>query len=275
MTEGIQHPASPLITLTLVNGNLETAPVLVTSTAATIYFTSTDRISVYVGNTPDTMMLYKDFSRNDSFGSCFNNDFNQECIEVTDLAIGSYVKIVSETPLSSATLRWKGEEALLLTPYEVSMLARPVYSDEQKMLRYIYEAEQNNLKPAMGDDAYLRAKRNMTAETDMLLKGGTYTDEDGRERHFAGLKRALAYYTYSRLVESSNIELTRQGVVNRRSDYSDEADRQERIEASRETYAIADRYLKECLAYLAFIDGASCREDDVNSNRTKIKIIGR
>lgn len=244
--------------ITLIEG--KSLPMLITSTAMEIYNLSSSSISIYIGNTKDELQLFETYIG--------------EHHEIDGLPVGSYLQFQGEQDM--VFMQWKGEGALLLTPNEVSLLARPVYSDEQKAMRYIYEAEQNNLKPAMGDDAYLRAKRNRTAETEMLLKGGTYTDEDGRERHFAGLKRALAYYTYSRLVESSNIELTRQGVVNRRSDYSDEADRQERIEASRETYAIADRYLKECLAYLAFIEGTgSCKEDNVNSNRTKIKIIGR
>lgn len=254
-----------MTTLQLINDNKETVPLLVTSTSAAIYFTSTDIISVYVGNTLDTMAFYQEYRRNE--------DFNQEYIEVTDLAIGSYMKIVSETPLTSATLRWKGECALMITPLEVSMLARPVYADEQKTMRYIFEAEQNNLKPAMGDDAYLKAKRNDDFNMRMLLNGGTYTDSRGKMRQFAGLKRALAYYTYSRLVESSSLELTRQGAVVRRSEYSDEAERTERLAASRETYAIADRYMEECLAYLAYLDGR-CDDGEVNSNRTKIKVIG-
>lgn len=156
---------------------------------------------------------------------------------------------------------------LLITSEEISLLARPCHVDEQKAIAYIVEAELNNIKPALGDDLFLRLKRG---ENRLLLEGGEY-ERDGKLYYIAGVKRALAYYVYSRLLESSSVDLTRQGAVNRRSEYSDEASREELLSASRETYAIADRYMDECLLYI----NDKCSNDNVNSNRTKIKIIGK
>lgn len=134
----------------------------------------------------------------------------------------------------------------LITPEEISLLARPCYADEEKALAYIVEAEQNNIKPAIGDDLFIQLKEG--GQT-FLLEGGIY-ERDGKRYELNGIKRALAYFVISRLYESSTTELTRQGVVNRRSEYSDNADERDIISVSRETYAIANRYMEEIERYL-------------------------
>ena len=134
----------------------------------------------------------------------------------------------------------------LITPAEISTLARPCYADEEKALAYIVEAEQNNIKPAIGDDLYIQLKEG--GQT-FLLEGGIY-ERNGKRYYLNGIKKALAYFVISRLYESSTTELTRQGVVNRRSEYSDNADNSEIISVSRETYAIANRYMEEVERYL-------------------------
>lgn len=134
----------------------------------------------------------------------------------------------------------------LITPEEISTLARPCYADEEKALAYIVEAEQNNIKPAIGDDLFIQLKEG--GQT-FLLEGGIY-ERNGKRYELNGIKKALAYFVISRLYESSTIELTRQGVVNRRSEFSDNADERDIISASRETYAIANRYMEEVEKYL-------------------------
>jgi hypothetical protein len=134
----------------------------------------------------------------------------------------------------------------LITPEEISTLARPCYADEEKALAYIVEAEQNNIKPAIGDDLFIQLKEG---EQTFLLEGGIY-ERNGKRYYLNGIKKALAYFVISRLYESSTTELTRQGVVNRRSEYSDNADNSEIISVSRETYAIANRYMEEVEKYL-------------------------
>lgn len=151
-----------------------------------------------------------------------------------------------------------------ITPQEISLLARPCYADEAKTLAYIYEAEQNDIKPKIGDDLFLKLK---DGESPMLLDGGEYT-RDGKRYYLNGIRKALAYYVYSRLLESSSAELTRQGVVNRRSDYANGADSREIVNVSRETYAIADRYMQEVLDYL------NVKDKDAESHRTIFKVIG-
>lgn len=254
------------MTLSLINGGRETLPVLALSTSAEIFFTSSDEATVLVGNKPNDMQPYRTIKRNEAFSRAFSTSFQSDRITVEDLAVGSWMKIVSDKPMTSASLRWKGEDALMITPNEVSMMARPCHADEQKIMRYIAEAEQNDIKTKLGDDLFIRLK---AGEENFLLNGGTYL-RGGKRYQLNGVKRALAYYTYSRLVESSSIELTRQGAVNRRSEYSEDASRNDVLSAVRETYAIADRYMEECIFYIN--DG--CAKEKFNS-KTTIKIIGK
>lgn len=152
-----------------------------------------------------------------------------------------------------------------ITPQDISLLARPCYADEAKVLAYIFEAEQNNIKPKIGDDLFLRLK---DGENPLLLDGGTY-EKNGKRYQLNGIKKALAYYAYSRLLESGSVDLTRQGVVNRRSDNANAADEDNIIKISRETYAIADRYMQEIMDYL----GAG-EAEITTTQRTSVRLIG-
>lgn len=152
-----------------------------------------------------------------------------------------------------------------ITPQDISLLARPCYADEAKVLAYIYEAEQNNIKPKIGDDLFLRLK---DGENSLLLEGGTY-EKNGKRYQLNGIKKALAYYAYSRLLESGSVNLTRQGVVNRRSDDANAVNEDNIIKISRETYAIADRYMQEIIDYLGA--GEANME---TTQRTSVRLIG-
>ena len=161
--------------------------------------------------------------------------------------------------------------ASLITPEEISILARPCYVDEAKALRYIAEAESVKIKPVLGDDIYVRVKTDDNYIFRILIEGGFY-EHRGKKFYLSGLKTALAYYAYSRLLESSSIDLTRQGAVNRNSDYSDDTTRQDRIDTSRETYAIADMYLQECITFLRSQNMIVSRR--ANSRRMRFWVIG-
>jgi hypothetical protein len=152
-----------------------------------------------------------------------------------------------------------------ITPQDISLLARPCYADEAKVLAYIYEAEQNNIKTKIGDDLFLRLK---DGENPLLLDGGIY-EKNGKRYQLNGIKKALAYYAYSRLLESGSVNLTRQGVVNRRSDDANAVNEDNIIKISRETYAIADRYMQEVMDYL----GAGETEMET-TQRTSVRLIG-
>lgn len=67
----------------------------------------------------------------------------------------------------------------IITPSEIVSLGRPIGKvDDDKLIAYITEAEQMNIKPALGDELFLNILKD--GETNdiykVLLNGGTYKD---------------------------------------------------------------------------------------------------
>lgn len=251
--------------LNIINNGLETIPILAEASSFSVR-TSAETISVYVRRESEYEKIGV-YAKKPSFNAAFGDSFKNEAIHINGLIIGSYVKITSDDAMTFVKFRWTGDDRLLITPKDINMLARPIYADELKVVRYIEEAEQNDIKPALGEDKFLSLK---AGEDMFLLNGGTY-QRDGKRYMLNGVKKALAYYVYSRMLESGSLDVTRQGTVYRRSEYSEKAENRDMTNASRETYAIADRYMEECLLYM---NGECSSNKNMNSNRTKIKILG-
>lgn len=163
----------------------------------------------------------------------------------------------------------------LLEPCEVGRYARPCDMDDEIVERAIEEAELLDIKPKLGDALFVRLLTHV--QFAVLLDGGPYDDADGRRHHFAGLRRALAYYVWARLVKTGVNHLTRFGYVQKQDEYSQAAEHRERMTACNDAFAVADGYMKECLAYIQAkpeIFAEYTLRGKVRANRTKFKIIG-
>lgn len=165
----------------------------------------------------------------------------------------------------------------LITPKEVPVLSRDMsaHMDEDRVNTYIRESENIDIKSALGDALFLDVKTN-TEKYTTLLDGGEY-EYCGEKRTFVGLKTALAYYTYARLVRNGDGFVTRGGYVNKESEYSSLADVKMKTQAYNEAFSIADTYLKECLSFLQ----ANNKDyplykgnGGIKANRTVYKVIG-
>lgn len=164
----------------------------------------------------------------------------------------------------------------IINPFEVAELARPCDCDEDVIRRTIEESELLDIKPTLGDALFLRLTTHV--EFERLLNGGEYENEKGEKFVFAGLKRTLAYYVWARLVKTSPNHLTRFGYVVKDDDHSHATEFKERQVAYNDAFAIADGYMKQCLAYI--IANPKIFEDyykkgSLKANRTKFKIIGK
>ena len=139
----------------------------------------------------------------------------------------------------------------LITTLEVSTLSRgmSVHVDEDKIETYIRESESIDIKSAFGDALYLDVKEH-PEKYELLLDGGTYEDKRGEKKMLMGIKTALAYYTYARIVKNGDGNVTRYGFVQKEEEYSSFADIKEKVMAYDDAFSIADRYLKECVMFL-------------------------
>ena len=98
----------------------------------------------------------------------------------------------------------------LTTATEIRALCRPIaqhYKDANIEV-YIDEAEAIDVKPILGEQMYIDLSEAQTGTTltdnkQLILDGGVYTVDD-RKYHFSGLKKAIAYFVYSRLIRNSD-----------------------------------------------------------------------
>lgn len=163
----------------------------------------------------------------------------------------------------------------LIEPYEVGKYARPCDMDDDIIERAIEEAELLDIKPKIGDELFMRLLTHV--RFDLLLGGGEYVDRNRNTRHFVGLRRTLAYYVWARLVKSGVNHLTRFGFVQKQDEYSQATEYRERQTAYNDAFAVADGYMKECLAYIQAkpeIFADYTLKGKIKANRTKFKILG-
>ena len=142
----------------------------------------------------------------------------------------------------------------ILSTQEARTLARPIGSavSDTKIQSYINEVEMAHIASVLGDDLFLRLHDTTERATEplaTLLSGGTYTDSCGKQRVFAGLKTTIAYGTYSKLIQTGDVESTRYGMVVKRGEYSEHISQATISKVVGEVAEIEHAYLADCVAY--------------------------
>lgn len=169
----------------------------------------------------------------------------------------------------------------LITPEDVFSLARNSSKaiDKREVEVYIDEAEQLNLKPNIGTSLFIRLLDN-AVDTDAnkkLLYGGTYNSCNGIAS-FAGIRKALAYYAYGRMIKNGGQTATRFGFVEKDSEFSANVEWKARLAAANDATLVADSYLKECLNFLQcstdFPEYTNECRRGMKNRRVTIKVIG-
>jgi len=164
--------------------------------------------------------------------------------------------------------------------------------DVDRILVYIDEAEQLNIKPRIGDSLYLDLLKyydpnfegNIPEEYKTLMNGGTYErviSDVCREirmetKYFKGLKTTLEYYVYAKLVKNNVNNLTRFGYTQKENQYSSSIELKQRLVAEKDALAVADLYMDECIEYLkSNHEKIPLFRFGKARNRLNIKIIGK
>ena len=166
------------------------------------------------------------------------------------------------------------DNKLLITREDIDRECRPCNAQDALVDRCIEEAQNLDIIPAIGADWWLRVlDRNDDAVATLLWEGGIYQDTCGNAHIFAGLRKALLYYAYGRIVRSSGGVATRFDFVVKADQYSDSADLQAKVQAYNEAFANADTYKAQCLAYLNTSE--TCCKRKMFNNRLSVKKIGQ
>ena len=165
------------------------------------------------------------------------------------------------------------DNKLLIAREDIDRECRPCNAQDALVDRCIEEAQNLDIIPAIGADWWLRVlDRNDDAVATLLWEGGIYRDTCGNAHIFAGLRKALLYYAYGRIVRSSGGVSTRFDFVVKADQYSDSADLQAKVQAYNEAFANADTYKAQCLAYLNTSE--TCCKRKLGNNRLSVKKIG-
>lgn len=165
------------------------------------------------------------------------------------------------------------DNVLLITREDIDRECRPCNAQDALVDRCIEEAQNLDIIPAVGADWWLRLlDRNDDEQAITLWEGGVYEDVCGEQHIFAGLRKALLYYAYGRVVRSSGGVATRYDFVVKADQYSDSADIKAKAQAYNEAFATADGYKAQALAYLASV--AACAKRVIRNNRLSVKKIG-
>lgn len=173
----------------------------------------------------------------------------------------------------------------LISLAEFKTLARPasVHMDESEVLAFVREAEDLHIKPLIGIDTYTKLvsaavpAQELPAEMQTLLLGGTYTPASGcgdGDKECYGLKRAVAYLAYARMIAANGGMVTRTGYYQNDDDYASRMDDKNRANARRDVQNMADFYLGSCADYWATISQSCCTRKAVRGSLVRIKSIG-
>jgi len=180
----------------------------------------------------------------------------------------------------------------ILTAEEFRALARPTSTHLETDIidAYINECEDVYIIPAIGTTlfgelaTYVEARQNATEQNpvepveqyDNLLDGKEYTPTsgcgcDGARLNY-GLRKALSYFTYGKMMLDDGLTLTRSGNIQHLDEYGARMAQQQRINRYNDVINTAKMYLDSVLQYIK-CEINPC-QPKVHQNNTRIKAIG-
>lgn len=128
---------------------------------------------------------------------------------------------------------------------------------DARLAPYLKECEDAYIMPALGADLYERLDNKI--ETDeTLLNGGYYNKADGARAYCHGIRRAVAYFAYARVLRNNQVNVTAFGVVNKTGSYSQQAESAQVESAATDAIKMAEVYLHSCIEYLHREDDCKC-----------------
>lgn len=172
------------------------------------------------------------------------------------------------------------ESKHILTVEEFKELARPIskHVDEDEVKAFIRECEDMNIISAVGLETFEALTEDELDEAhDILLNGGTWTVsvcgcEKDRKMKCAGLKTALSYFVYAKMIQSDGGIITRTGMMRHNDEHASHTDDKNRVRRYNDVMNVAEEYLSGCLMYWKSVKGEEVRP--VRGSRVHIHAVG-
>lgn len=165
----------------------------------------------------------------------------------------------------------------LINKSDVVSLSRPlsVHVEESDINTFIDETEQIDIIPSIGSELYLDLRTDLdNSKYKILLDGGVYLGRDGKKRIFKGLKAAMSYYVYARLLKNDGRILSESGFLSHNDEYGTKSDDKQKYASYNDALNVAKRYLADVLEYLKSTDATFNKKATVKNNGTRIIAIG-
>lgn len=164
-------------------------------------------------------------------------------------------------------------------------LARPTskHLDESEVDKYIEEVEDTVIIPAIGLSTFKRLCESdiFEGENDyILLNGGDWSESscgcgDGTtERRCYGIRKAMAYFVFARMVQNDGSILTRSGFIQHTDEHGTKDDDKNRVRKYNEVMQVAETYLSTCVEFLGVLRGECCKTNKIRGTRLRIHSIG-
>ena len=166
----------------------------------------------------------------------------------------------------------------ILSAEELKAYVRPIsrHVEDEDVETFIRECEDTVIIPAIGLKRFkeLCCEENQLGdENKILLCGGEYENRKGELKQCVGLKAALSYFTYAKMMMSDGTILTRTGLMQHNDSYAERSDDKNRVRRYNDVMNVAEEYLSTCLAYLASLNKGRCENSEVGKVRgTRLRI---
>lgn len=127
----------------------------------------------------------------------------------------------------------------------------PAGLGDERLNRYIIEAQESELKPKIGNALYNDLLKNSgDANYTALLDGEEYTNTNGDLILFNGLRMALIHWAYAKLIQRNQKTLTPTGYVKKTNQYSEQIEYKELSADVQDYMSLANIYWADCVIYL-------------------------
>lgn len=132
-----------------------------------------------------------------------------------------------------------------------------IHVDTDKILVYIDESQQQDIKNALGDNLYVdliryvnRSENDPVNEAYENLLNGCVYEIGGDCYIFSGLVKAINYFVYARLVKHGDRNMTRVGLMQKEVEYSNHAELKEKQEEYKDAFSVAEGLMNDCIRYI-------------------------
>ncbi len=170
--------------------------------------------------------------------------------------------------------------ALTITLAELQAV-RPVASNigtttgVDRLSMYIDEARRLDLQVALGAELLAKIDANAGAAYNTLIAGGTYTYGTPAVTYtFAGLKKALCYFVYARMIKANSVNVTAFGVVTKTDPNSEIASDKRLMMMANESYDIGVAHLQDCMDYISRQWPSQVKAEQTDNKRFNISPLG-